>query len=335
MASDLSQKELLILKVLRATGEPLASSRIVEELMSLGYEMSERTIRAYLQELDKKGFTENLGKRGRRITPAGIRELDSARVIERVGFLSAKIENLTYLMDFDLQSKSGSVVVNISLVDPKDLYRYLDSFCKVFEKGYGMGTLVGLFEPGYKFGHLEVPEGKVGVATVCSITLNGVLLKFGIPTISRFGGLLELIDGAAARFVEVIYYDATTIDPLEVFIKSGMTDYLGAINGGNGRIGASFREFPANSRNMVIELAKRLEKTGLGGFMKIGLPGRQLLDIPVNEGMVGAVVIGGLNPVAVLEEHGCKTNSRALAGLVEYTQIFPYWELEERLKEIL
>jgi len=130
-------------------------------------------------------------------------------------------------------------------------------------------------------------------------------------------------------------YDGTSLDPLEVFIRSGMTDYLGAVNGGNGRIGASFREFPAASRNSVTALASRLESIGLGGFMHIGRPGRSLLEIPVGEGRFGAIVIGGLNPVAILEERGEKAHSRALAGLVDFRRLFHYSGLEDRLKDFV
>ena len=84
----------------------------------------------------------------------------------------------------------------------------------------------------------------IGVGTVCSITLNGVLLKHGVPTVSRFGGLLEMKDKKPVRFVEVIMYEGTSIDPLEIFIRSGMTNYLGAIKTGSGRIGASSGNFP-------------------------------------------------------------------------------------------
>ena len=38
-----------------------------------------------------------------------------------------------------------------------------------------------------------------------------------------------------------VNYDGTSIDPLEVFIRSGMTDNIGVVKTGNGRIGASFR----------------------------------------------------------------------------------------------
>ena len=195
-----------------------------------------------------------------------------------------------------------------------------------------MGHLITLLQPGERVGHTVVPEGMIGIGTVCSITLNGVLLKYGIPTNSRFGGLLELQNGTATRFVDIITYEGTSVDPLEVFIRSGMTDYVGAVTTGNGRIGASFREFPAESRDLVIELADKLQHVGLRGFMKIGRMGQALFDIPVSEGRVGAVVIGGLNPMAILEETGLRTYSRAMAGLVEFNKLFHYEELESRVK---
>jgi repressor of nif and glnA expression len=204
---------------------------------------------------------------------------------------------------------------------------------RVFAAGYAMGRLMALLPPGERVGEDVVPEGMVGIGTVCSITLNGVLLAHGIPTYSRFGGLLELQDYKPTRFVQYIHYSGTTLDPLEIFIRSGMTDYLGATKNGNGRIGASFREVPAESRDHVIELAHQLEKVGLGGFMSIGWPGQPLLEIPVNQGQVGAVVIGGLNPAAILEEKGIKSHSRALAALADYQTFFPYEELDERVRQ--
>jgi repressor of nif and glnA expression len=308
---------------------------IAEELSSLGHDISERTVRLYLQEMDEEGLTQSFGRRGRCITERGLVELDSANTMERVGFLSAKIDRMTYRMNFDLTSKSGTVVVNVTIVDPKQLATCVRMMSKVFEEGYAMGHLVALLEPGERVGHVSVPEGMVGIGTVCSITLNGVLLKYGIPTNSRFGGLLELQDKKPTRFVEIITYEGTSIDPLEVFIRSGMTNYIGAIKTGSGRIGASFREFPAESRELVEDLALKLNKVGLGGFMRIGHPGQALLQIPVSEGRVGAIVIGGLNPVAILEETGIRVYSRAMAGLLDFNKLFRYEELEERVNSYI
>ncbi|HPQ60893.1 MAG TPA: NrpR regulatory domain-containing protein, partial [Syntrophales bacterium] len=112
-----------------------------------------------------------------------------------------------------------------------------------------------------------------------------------------------------------------------------MTDYSGATTTGNGLIGAGFRELPAGSRVRVEEIAGELGKIGLGGFMAIGWPGQPLLEIPVSEGRFGAVVIGGLNPVAILEERGIRTQSRALAAFDDFSSLFRYEELDERIRK--
>jgi len=321
-----------ILSVLQDAGTPLSSARISEELNDRGIDISERTVRLYLQAMQDEGLTERSSRRRHRITKQGVHEVSSSLTIERVGFLSARIDQMTFQMDFDMDSLTGNVVVNVTNTEPERIQENVQLIRRVFEQGYAMGTLLTLLEPGQRVGNVTVPDKMVGIGTVCSITLNGVLLKAGVPTHSRFGGLLEIVDRKPVRFAEIIMYDGTSLDPLEVFIASGMTDYLGAVLRGNGRIGASFREFPAVSRDLVIHLADRLETIGLGGFMRIGRPGQPLLDIPVGEGRFGAVVIGGLNPVAILEENGVKVHSRALAGLIDFGRLFHYSELEDRLR---
>jgi len=242
---------------------------------------------------------------------------------------------MTYKMNFDLPSQTGTVVLNVSLIEKDQLEKAVPSISRVFAAGYAMGKLMALLCPGQQVGEMAVPEGRVGIGTVCSITLNGVLVAHGIPTNSRFGGLLELRDRKPTRFVEFINYDGTTLDPLEVFIRSVMTDYVGATMTGNGLIGASFREVPADSRDRVIALAHQMDEVGLGGVFLIGWPGRPLLEIPVSEGRVGVVVIGGLNPVAILEEQGIRVHrTGALAGLIDYALLFPYEELGARVREL-
>jgi len=329
------KKELLILNVLRDANRPLTSRKITERLELNGYDISERTVRLYLKRMEEEGFVLSNGKKGSTITDKGIGELDSSWVIEKVGFLSAKIDQMSYMMSFDINTGSGTVVINVTIVDPHQFTKNIGYIEKVYADGFAMGSLLTFLSPGENLGHINIPDGMIGIGTVCSITLNGVLLKHGIPTISRFGGLLEIKDKKPVRFVEIIMYDGTSIDPLEIFIRSGMTNYIGAIKTGDGRIGASFREFPAQSRDRVIELADRLKRIGLGGLVGVGMPGQSFLDIPVSEGRVGAIVIGGLNPVSVFEETGVRAYSRALAGLIDFNRLFPYEEMRERIKAFL
>jgi repressor of nif and glnA expression len=324
-----------ILHVLSRSAGPMNSGEIASQLSKAGDPLNERTVRLYLQQMDAEGLTRREGRRGSWITEKGIAELHVTEIVQRVGYLSAKIDQMTYNMTFDLATRTGRVVVNTSLVDPHHLSECTEQVCEVFARGYAMGNRCAVFGPGDVIGEMTVPAGKVGFCTVCSITLNGVLLKHGVPTASRFGGLLELRDGRATRFVEMIHYDGTSIDPLEVFIRSRMTDYRGAIRDGNGLIGASFRELPEDSRELVQSLSERLSEVGLGAFLEVGMPGQQVLGLPVSQGRIGSVVIGGLNPIAILEELGHRVESRALSGLLEYNRMYSYQELPGMLKTYL
>ncbi|MBN2684776.1 MAG: DUF128 domain-containing protein [Pontiellaceae bacterium] len=330
------RKRLAVLDVLSANERPMGSSKITDILVGQGVEISERTVRLYLEELDRMGLTENLGRRGRRITETGTREANAARVLERIGFLSGKIDTMAYRVSFDPDRGSGKVVLNLSLVRPSDItterWRLIS---KVFAKGYAMGKMMTLFGPGEMFCGTLIPEGMVGIGTVCSVTLNGVLLRQGVPTVSRFGGLLELRSGRATRFVELINYDGTSIDPLEVFIRSGMADYVGAVTTGDGCIGASFREFPAESINTVYSVAGRLEEAGMGSLMCLGNPGQAVYGVPVGPQRIGAVIIGGLNPMSIFEETGLRIQSRALSGLIDFRRLFHYSEFRAQFEALL
>ncbi|MDF7798857.1 NrpR regulatory domain-containing protein [Pontiellaceae bacterium B1224] len=326
------KKRLAILDALNRSGQVLSSTRITELLIGQDVDISERSVRLYLCELDAEGLTENLGRRGRIITEKGKHEADASRVLEGVGLLSGKIDAMAYKMDFDPAVRRGTVVVNISTIPLEgftDERRELIE--KVFAKGYSMGSMLAMFPPGEKFGSYTTPEGYVGIGTVCSITLNGVLLRRGVPTTSRFGGLVELRDGAPVRFSDIIHYDGTSIDPLVVFIRSGMADYIGAVTTGNGRIGASFREFPADSSEAVRSISKQLETLGLGSLLCLGNPGQSLYGVPVGPQRVGAIIIGGLNPMSIFEETGLRVRSSALSGLVDFNNLFHYTELKNRL----
>src|SRR5210317_1283189 len=234
MNEKIEKKELAILRLLQKAGTPVSSLRLKENLHAMGHEVSERTIRHYFLDMDRRGLTKNQGKKGRAITELGLKELSSARVYDKVGLLAAKIDQLTYRMNFDLYKKSGTVIINVSLANKEQFPQIVPLVCRVYDAGYSMGTMMAIFEPGERVGGIIIPEGMVGLGTVCSITLNGVLLAHGIPTHSSFGGLLEVRGNRPARFVEIIKYEGTSLDPLEIFIKGGMTSALQTVETGNG-----------------------------------------------------------------------------------------------------
>lgn len=334
MSDRVERKRLLMMKILRESGAPLSSQKIQDQLTSRGMDISERTVRFHLQALDNLGFTGYKEKKGRFLTPKGLAELAKAHVYDRVGFLSAKIDEMTYKMSFNPQDASGAVLVNLSIIDKTSRGTVAELVPPVFSSGLAHGEMLALVDEGRQVGDLTVPEGKMGLGTVCSITLNGALIKAGIPVTSVFGGLLEIHDRVPDRFTAVIRYDGTSLDPLEIYITSKMTRTGAASVDGHGQIGASFREVPSSARGRVIETDALLKSRGLGGYLKLGYPSQTLMDIPVGDGRAGLVVAGGLNAVAPLVEEGIPIESKALSGLIEYERLFHFEELASRLSRL-
>ena len=229
-----------------------------------------------------------------------------------------------------MAAMEGDVILNISYFPRKKLRDAVELLKPVFASPYVMSERVVMAHEGEHIGEVPVPKGMVGFGTVCSVTINGIFLKAGIPVHSRFGGVVETMNGAPRRFLSLISYDGSSLDPLEVFIRSRMTDVSGAAKGKAGRILASFREIPV----VCLEKAKKLSRTmadhGIRGLLLIGSPNTPLLEVPVGIDKVGIVVVGGLNPVAALEEQGIATESKAMSTLYDYSRLIPFSDITPR-----
>ena len=320
-----------ILKVLHRIDRPAGATQVEELLRGWGVDLSERSIRLYLLQLDAEGFTQLHSRRaGRVLTAKGRAELEKGDVIERMGFISGQIDELTYRMGFNLRGGMGTLVVNTTLIPAREEVAALDVVRPVYAARLGMGTRLLVLRAGAIYDVRRaavVPRGKIAMVTVCSVTLNGILLKEGIPVTSRFGGLLEFRNRLPARFVELLEYRGTTQDPLELFIRAKMTSVRACVDTGNGLAGASFREFPSVALPAVLKIRDQLRLMGLDGILAVGVPNQPLYGIPVGEGRTGLVVLGGLNPAAALEEAGLAGENRSLAGLLEYQQFPEYRHL--------
>jgi len=324
---------LAILKVLERNRERILGSReIARQLRPLGIELTERTVRYHLKILDERGLTNVYGKEGRKITEKGIEELASALVSEKVGFIISKIETLSYMTDLDLEREKGRIILNVSYFRKRDIPEALRVMRPVFASPYIMCDRVALQGEGGRIGELTVPEGMAGIGTVCSVTVNGIFLKAGIPVVSRFGGLLDVDEGGPSRFLALISYEGSSLDPHEMFIRGRMTDVMGAARHRKGKVLASFREIPVVSLEKAMGLEKRLREKGIGGILKIGNPNQPLFEVPVGMDKAGMVLAGGLNPVAAAEEAGIRTESTAMAVLYDYQALVPF---REALKKTL
>ena len=211
---DVERKTLTILKVLSSFQRPVGSRIIGQHLKDYGFDLSERAIRYHLRLMDERGLTRLVGRKdGRTLTEKGEEEIRSALVKDKVGFAISRIEMLAFQTDFDYRTHRGTIPVNVSLYRKEKFRRAIHAMKPAFERGLCVSPLVAVLDSGQRTGDLVIPEGKVGLATVCSIVINGTLLKAGIPMDSRFGGILQLHDCKPMRFTEIIQYNGCSLDP--------------------------------------------------------------------------------------------------------------------------
>ena len=324
---DVERKVLSILKTLSDSREALGARVIARRLKDLGIELGERAVRYHLKLMDERGLTQLVGRDGRLITESGMEELESALVRDKVGFAISRIELLAFRTDFDLDRRTGWVPVNISLFPQKEFGKALKVMKPIFSAGLCVSELVAVAEEGETLGELIVPQSKIALATVCSIVINGTLLKAGVPMDSRFGGILQMRGHKPLRFVELINYAGSSLDPSEVFIAAKMTSVAEAARNGDGKILANFREIPAPSRPLVEEVVARLKEAGLGGLLLMGNVSEPVCEIPVELNRVGMVLLGGLNPVAAVVEAGVEIENHAMSTVVEYQKLIKFQEL--------
>jgi repressor of nif and glnA expression len=325
---DVERKVLAILKVLYSLQEPAGSRIIARHLEEQGINLSERAVRYHLKITDERGLTELVRSRdGRMITEKGQAEIRSALVKDKVGFAITRIEVLTYRSSFDFENKRGLIPVNISFFSQDNYDRALQLMRPVFESGLCASSLVATATGGQKIGDVVVPPGHIGFATVCSIVINGALLKAGIPMDSRFAGLLQLDKRKAKRFIEIIYYNGCSLDPSEIFIKAGMTTVRNTALTGNGEILANFREIPSVCLPVAERVLQGLRKCGLGGVIMQGYPSEPVCEISVETNKVGMILLGGLNPVAAAHEAGIESLNKSMATVIEYHDLKEFQEL--------
>lgn len=319
-----------ILTILDKQSDIIGAKEISKQLKFHGIDLTERTVRYHLKILDERGLTKVFGKVGRTITEKGSKELSQSLVSEKVGFVISKMETLSYMTSFDMERQEGDIILNVSFIHEKDLKEALKVMKPVFQSQYVMSDRVVIANEGEAIGDAIVPEGKVGIGTICSVTINGILLKAGIPVVSRFGGVLQVDETGPSRYTALISYEGSSLDPLEIFIKSNMTDVTGTVKSHAGRILASFREIPVVCLDEVNQLAQKLTDIGIGGILLIGKPNQPLLEMPVGIDKAGIIVIGGLNPIAALDEAGIATESKAMSTLYEYSNLMSF---KDALKE--
>jgi len=328
-SQQVAREKLAILRILADSSKPVGS-KVIARMLKEGYgiELSERAVRYHLGFMDETGLTAKVSRRdGRALTERGQEELGDALVADKLGFVIDKIELLAYQTTFDPFKMTGLIPINFSIFPQESFKEACKAMAPIFKAGLCASHLVAVVKGGQRLNGPPVPEGSVGLATVCSIVINGTLLKAGIPMDSRFGGILQLNRRQPWRFTDLVQYSGSSLDPSEIFISGRKTSVAQAAKNGDGKIVANFREIPAVSVGTAEKTIERLQKAGINGPLALGEPSRPLCEISVGLNKVGMVLIGGLNPVAAAVEANVCTMNKAMSRVIDFKELKSFWEI--------
>jgi repressor of nif and glnA expression len=317
MTSIETQRKIIeILRILDASDDPIGARTIAASLSQRGYPIGERAVRHYLVLLDYKGFTIKIGNAGRIITEKGLNELNEAIVGDRVGFLITKIEDLVYRTSFDLKQRNGDVIINVAIIDKDDFDRALETAAETIDNGYTVSPFVRIVEEGEKLGAVFVPYGSFGFVTMCSMTINGMLIKHGIPSTIKYGGLLKIKDRVPSEYTDLISYQGTSLDPIQVFTARQMTSILAAVRRGDGTVLANVQTVPSIATERTLKLLQDAKRAGIVGWIESPLESN-LLGGNYEDDVLEINIFSGANPMASLHERDIKAKVYPFASLMD------------------
>jgi HTH-type transcriptional regulator, global nitrogen regulator NrpRI len=325
---DVERKITAILKVLSDSADPLGGRVIARRLKEQGLDLNERTVRYHLKMMDERGLTRPIGQRdGRTITEPGLEELKSALVCDKIGFVSGRIELMAYLTTFDLEQFTGDIPVDVSLFPKEQFAQAWDIMRDVFSSGLYTSNLVAIAAGGERLGDIIVPGDKMGLATICSAAIIGGLLKAGIPIDSRFGGILQIRNREPARFVELIEYNGCTLDPFQIFVAGKMTNVIGAVKMGEGKVLASFHEVPLPSKSSTESVLNKFKAQNLCHLMVMGRASEPICEVSPMSNKIGLALLSGLNAVAAVAEKGIDVTCKPMNGIMDIGKLRSFWSL--------
>jgi global nitrogen regulator NrpRII len=216
-----------------------------------------------------------------------------------------------YQVSFDPEEMKGKIITNTSLVEKEHLNETLAVFCDAIQSGLCVSPLIMLGEE-KKF---------VKIKTACSLTISSVLLKYGIPVRPKGGGLIEVVEREPCRFTDMLMYWATTIDPIDVLTTQGLTDIVGMMRTGNGRILGNLQEAPMLARDRIEAVLDQLTAAEFSGVMELGQPNMNVLGASVERDHVGIALVGGTNLVAAAQECGITVLHESISGLTDVAEM--------------
>ena len=232
-------------------------------------------------------------------------------------FAISRIENMMYQTTFDPVEEKGMIAANVSIIRESDLEDALSIFKEVMHSGLAVGSYMLVVRDQSSFGDVSLDEHECAIVTPCSITIDGVLLKCGVPVRPIFGGIVQIENGVPVRFTDILTYDSTTIDPIDVLMSQDLTSVTDVVATGSGKILANARIAPMYARERVEDVLDRLKAANFNGILWVSDPNTDVLGVPIERDHIGIVAIGGTNPMAAVQEQAISIRTYALAELID------------------
>lgn len=232
-------------------------------------------------------------------------------------FTNHRIEEYALRVTYQPEENAGTIIYNLSLIESRDLEFALSVMKEAHRAGITVSDRILVAGPGEQVDGYTVPDGRHAICSVCSITLDALLLRRGIPVNPIGGGVVEIEERVPRRFTSMILYRDTTLDPLEVLISQEATSILAVMHHGNGSILANIRECHMEAEPLAGAVLDELSAIGFSGILDVGPPNVPLLGVPVSPQYVGVAMVGGTNAMAAVREAGHPVVTRALKGLID------------------
>ena len=229
---------------------------------------------------------------------------------EKITFFLSKTWNLIQKVNFDIEKRKGNIISNVSYVKKSDLDLALDIMLETYNNN------PKYINPNYKIVNHPTDDEKIGIATICSLSIDGMLINNGVMSFPKYGGLLELTE--PPLFIDLISYNGSTVDPHKLFLSKNMASITN--DDVPNKILASFKEIPYISREYAVHLLDILNKIGFSIY-KIGKPREILYNAKADNYNFGVVTGSGLNSMGAIKENGIYIEIKATEKLIPFEKM--------------
>ncbi|MGN0177147.1 MAG: NrpR regulatory domain-containing protein [Methanobrevibacter sp.] len=228
----------------------------------------------------------------------------------KISFLLSKTWNLIQQVNFDIEKIKGDIISNVSFMDMDKI----DKALSIMEETYNDNPKY--INPYYKLIDHPSDDSKIGLATICSLSIDGILIDNGIMSTPKYGGLLELSE--PPLFIDLISYNGSTEDPHKIFLAKNMTSIT--TENESTKILASFKEIPYISRDYSVHILEILNNIGFSIY-KIGKPREVTYNAKADNYNFGIVTGSGLNTIGAIKEKGIDVEVKAIEKLLPFEKM--------------